>query len=89
MIWGQNTLSTGHHQWHFVNAARKRGARIIGIDPRATRTMKQCDLHLAPIPGSDAVLAAAVGRHLIMTNRVDLQLVDHWVAGFRRLQTIG
>ena len=82
VIWGQNTLSTGHHQWHFVNEARKRGARIIGIDPRATRTMKQCDLHLAPIPGSDAVLAAAVGRHLIMTNRVDLQLVDHWVADF-------
>jgi len=80
VLWGQNTLTTAHHQWHFIGEARKTGARIIGIDPRTTRTMKQCDIHLAPIPGSDAVLAAAVGRHLLATGRADLELAGYWVA---------
>lgn len=80
VIWGQNTLTTGHHQWHFIDEARRKGARVIGIDPRTTRTMKQCDIHLAPIPGSDAVLAAALGRHLLATGRADLELADCWIA---------
>ena len=80
VLWGQNTLSTGHHQWHFVDQARKKGARVIGIDPCRTRTMKQCDLHLAPAPGTDAVLAAALGRHLLATGRADLDLAALWVA---------
>ncbi|MBM3519165.1 MAG: hypothetical protein FJX63_00075 [Alphaproteobacteria bacterium] len=80
VIWGQNTLSTAHHQWHFIDEARKKGARVIGIDPRATRTMRQCDVHLAPRPGSDAILAAALGRHLLETGRADLDLARLWVA---------
>ena len=79
VIWGQNTLSTGHHHWHFVEEARKKGARVIGIDPRATRTMQKCDVHLAPRPGSDAILAATVGRHLLRTGRADLDLASKWV----------
>ena len=65
ILWGQNVLSTCHHQWHFIEAARKRGAKIIAIDPCRTRTARQCDLHLAPRPGTDAMLAAAIGRHLL------------------------
>ena len=80
VIWGQNTLSTAHHQWHFVDEARKKGARVIGIDPRATRTMRQCDVHLAPRPGSDGILAAALGRHLLATGRADVELAKLWVA---------
>jgi anaerobic selenocysteine-containing dehydrogenase len=79
ILWGQNVLSTCHHQWHFIEAARKRGARLIAIDPCQTRTTKQCDLHLAPRPGSDSVLAAAIGRHLLNTGRADLELAEMWV----------
>lgn len=79
ILWGQNVLSTCHHQWHFIAEARKRGARIIAIDPCATRTTRQCDVHLAPRPGSDPVLAAAIGRHLLETGRADRALVDMWV----------
>ena len=79
LLWGQNVLSTCHHQWHFIEEARKRGARLIAIDPCATRTTKQCDLHLAPRPGSDAVLAAAIGRHLLKSGKADLELAELWV----------
>jgi anaerobic selenocysteine-containing dehydrogenase len=80
LLWGQNVLTTCHHQWHFIQEARAKGARVIAIDPRLTRTAKQCDTHLAPIPGSDAILAAAIGRHLLETGRADLDLADLWVA---------
>ena len=79
LIWGQNVLSTCHHQWHFIAEARKNGARVIAIDPCATRTTKQCDLHLAPRPGTDPILAAALGRHLLETRRADLELTALWV----------
>jgi anaerobic selenocysteine-containing dehydrogenase len=79
ILWGQNVLSTCHHQWHFIEAARKRGARLIAIDPCQTRTTKQCDVHLAPRPGSDSVLAAAIGRHLLKSGKADLDLAEMWV----------
>ena len=79
LLWGQNTLTTCHHQWQFIQEARAKGARVIAIDPRETRTTKLCDLHLAPAPGSDAILAAAIGRHLLETGRADLELAGLWV----------
>ena len=79
ILWGQNVLSTCHHQWHFIALARKNGARVIAIDPCATRTTKQCDVHLAPRPGTDPVLAAAIGRHLLETGRADNELASLWV----------
>jgi anaerobic selenocysteine-containing dehydrogenase len=79
LLWGQNVLTTCHHQWHFIEQARANGARVIAIDPRQTRTSKMCDAHLAPVPGSDAILAAAIGRHLLETGRADLDLAALWV----------
>lgn len=79
ILWGQNVLTTCHHQWHFIGEARKRGAKIIAIDPCRTRTASQCDLHLAPLPGTDAVLAAAIGRHLLESGKADLDLAGLWV----------
>jgi anaerobic selenocysteine-containing dehydrogenase len=80
LLWGQNVLTTCHHQWHFIEEARKRGAKLVAIDPCRTRTTRLCDLHLAPIPGSDAVLAAAIGRHLLETGRADLALARLWAS---------
>jgi anaerobic selenocysteine-containing dehydrogenase len=79
LLWGQNVLTTCHHQWHFIEQARANGARIVAIDPRQTRTTKLCDVHLAPMPGTDAILAAAIGRYLLETGRADLELAALWV----------
>jgi anaerobic selenocysteine-containing dehydrogenase len=57
LLWGTNTLTSGHHLWKFILAARKNGAHVVAIDPLRTRTAAQADEHLAPLPGSDAALA--------------------------------
>lgn len=57
ILWGTNTLTSGHHLWKFVQDARRAGGYVVAIDPVRTRTAKQADEHLAPIPGTDAALA--------------------------------
>jgi anaerobic selenocysteine-containing dehydrogenase len=54
ILWGTNPLTSGHHIWKFIQAS---GAHLVAIDPVRTRTARQADEHLAPIPGTDAALA--------------------------------
>jgi anaerobic selenocysteine-containing dehydrogenase len=57
LLWGTNTLTSGHHAWKYINAAKKAGAHLVAIDPLRTRTADQAHEHLAPLPGTDAALA--------------------------------
>lgn len=57
IAWGANILSTNVHLWPFIVEARRRGARLIVIDPVRTKTASLADWHLAPYPGSDLALA--------------------------------
>jgi anaerobic selenocysteine-containing dehydrogenase len=60
LLWGSNPLTSHHHVWKFVTAAREQGAHVVVIDPVRTRTARQADEHLAPRPGTDAALALAL-----------------------------
>lgn len=64
VLWGTNTLTSNPHLWPFIKLAKDRGARLIAIDPRRTRTAEACDDHLAVRPGSDAALALSM-MHVI------------------------
>ncbi|MBB6345416.1 anaerobic selenocysteine-containing dehydrogenase [Nonomuraea muscovyensis] len=57
LLWGTNTLTSGHHLWKFVQDAKANGAHVVAIDPIRTRTADQADQHLAIRPGTDAALA--------------------------------
>ncbi|MGW4479334.1 molybdopterin-containing oxidoreductase family protein [Rhodococcus triatomae] len=48
-----------------LRAARDRGLRLIVVDPRRTETAALADIHLAPKPGTDAVLLAGL-LHVIL-----------------------
>src|ERR687898_906160 len=65
LLWGSNPLSSHHHFWKFVLAARAHGAHVAVIDPVRTRTAAQADEHLAPLPGTDAALALAL-MHVVV-----------------------
>ena len=51
IVWAMNMLSTNLHAWPFILEARKKGAKIVVIDPIRTRTAKQADWHIQIRPG--------------------------------------
>jgi anaerobic selenocysteine-containing dehydrogenase len=61
-----------------LRALKKRGGRLIVIDPARTRTAEVADRHLAPRPGTDAALLFAVVHVLFEEGLVELgALADH------------
>ena len=60
IFWASNPLNTGFHVWPLVQEARRRGARVIAIDPYRSRTARACDEHIFVRPGTDAALALAM-----------------------------
>jgi len=61
-----------------LRALKKRGGRLVVIDPARTRTAELADRHLAPRPGTDPALLLGVVHTLFDENLVDLgPLADH------------
>jgi anaerobic selenocysteine-containing dehydrogenase len=57
VIWGGNPVNTQVNVVHHAMAARKRGAKLVVVDPYRTGTAEKADLHLAVRPGTDGALA--------------------------------
>ena len=51
--WGSNTSVTNSHLWAIMHEARKRGARIVTIDPYRSKTAARSDWWLPIRPGTD------------------------------------
>lgn len=81
VLWGANLVSTGVHAIPFIREAQERGAKLVVIDPRVTRTTMMADWHIQPRPGTDAALALGAMKVI-----VDNGLHDE---AFLREQTIG
>ncbi|WP_168707492.1 molybdopterin-dependent oxidoreductase [Gordonia paraffinivorans] len=71
-----------------LNALRHRGGRLTVIDPARTRTARLADTHIAPRPGTDAALLAAVVACLFEEGLVadDLGGIGKFVLGVDELR---
>lgn len=85
VLWAVNTLSTGNHQWPFINEARRNGAKIVAIDPLRSRTAAQADWHIRIRPGTDAALALGMMNVIISEGLVDRDYVEQYTVGFDEL----
>lgn len=63
-------------QW--VTEAQKRGARVIHVDPRFTRTSAVADKHIALRAGSDIVLLGALVNYVLSNNLHFEEYVRHY-----------
>lgn len=87
VIWGCNPAVTGIHLLEYVREARRRGARLVVVDPRRNRLARQADLHLPVRPGTDVVLALSIADWLFANGHADRQFLESQVNGveeFRR-----
>src|SRR5438105_4001811 len=85
LIWGSNPITSNLHLWTRVQEAKRRGARIIAIDPYRSATAEKCHEHIALLPGTDAALAFGVMHILIAENLLDRDYIDRYTVGFDAL----
>ena len=85
LIWGSNPITSSVHFWSAALEARRRGARLVAIDPYRTATAERCDLHVALRPGTDGALALGLVQQLVAQRLVDTDWVSRHTVGFEAL----
>lgn len=85
LIWGGNPVVSNLHGWRYILEAKRRGAKLVCIDPWRSQTAEKCDLHLAPWPGTDGALALAMMQVLIADGLIDRDYIDAHALGFDAL----
>lgn len=78
VLWGFNPATSWLSQATQVKLARKRGARLIVIDPRRAGLANSADLWLRPRPGSDGALAMGLINLFIQRGEFDRDFVGRW-----------
>jgi len=86
LLWGTNPASTHPHFIPWLDEARRRGARVVLVDPHRTLTAQRADLHLAPRPGSDGALAMAMMHVLFAEGLVDEAWAREHTVGLEALR---
>jgi anaerobic selenocysteine-containing dehydrogenase len=85
VIWGSNPVVSNLHFWTRAQEAKRRGAKLIAIDPYRSATADKCHEHIAPLPGTDAALAFGMMQVLISENLVDHDYIDRYTLGYDAL----
>jgi anaerobic selenocysteine-containing dehydrogenase len=85
VIWGSNSITSNLHFWTRAQEAKRRGAKLVAIDPYRSATAEKCHRHIAPLPGTDAALAFGVMHVLIAENLVDRDYVERHTQGYDAL----
>jgi anaerobic selenocysteine-containing dehydrogenase len=86
VIWGSNPVTSNLHFWNRAQTAKRRGAKLIAIDPYRSATAEKCHEHIALLPGTDAALALGVMHVLIAEDRVDHAYIAAHTQGFDGLK---
>jgi anaerobic selenocysteine-containing dehydrogenase len=71
-----------------LQAIRKRGGRIVVVDPRRSRTAQEADEHLAIRPGTDALLLMALLHVVFAEGLSSLGAVDGRVGGLDEVRAL-
>jgi anaerobic selenocysteine-containing dehydrogenase len=86
LIWGSNPVVSNLHLWSRVQEAKRRGAKLVAIDPYRSLSAEKCQVHLALLPGTDAALALGLMHVLINEDLIDHDYVDRYTVGFAELK---
>ena len=81
IVWGNNITVSQLHLMPIINAARRKGAKLIVVDPRRTQVACKADMHVALKPGTDVILAWALAAELERTGGLDYDFIAQYVLG--------
>ena len=86
LIWGSNSIGSNLHFWRYAQEAKRKGAKLICIDPRRTETADKCHQHIALLPGTDAALALGLMHELVKNDCLDHDYLAQHTLGWERLR---
>ncbi|MEX0638591.1 MAG: molybdopterin-dependent oxidoreductase, partial [Burkholderiales bacterium] len=85
LLWGANPVVSNLHLWSRVQEARRRGAKVLAIDPYRSLSAEKCTQHVALLPGTDGALALALMHVLIDEDLLDRDYIARHTLGFDQL----
>ena len=85
LLWGGNPQAANKPQEIAIKEARKRGMRLIVIDPRRITYADEADIYAQLRPGTDGALALGMLHVIIKEILYDKEFVSKWTKGFNQL----
>ncbi|WBL14255.1 formate dehydrogenase subunit alpha [Sutcliffiella sp. NC1] len=85
---GSNTAECHPLSMPYIWGARDKGAKIIVIDPRETKTALVADVHLDIRPGTDVAIGNGLLHVMIADGLVDEQFIEQHTTGYERLKEV-
>ncbi len=84
IVWGTNPATDSPPvEMRRILDAKRRGARVVVIDPRKTATARLAEAEWVPVrPGTDGALALGMCNVLIQEDLYEEHFVEHWTVGF-------
>ena len=86
ILWGANPVVSNLHLWSRVQEAKRRGAKVVAIDPYRSLSAEKCSQHIALLPGTDGALALGMMHVLITEDLVDHDYVGKHTVGYEALR---
>ena len=88
ILWARNPVTTQIGLVPIIKEIKKKGGRIITVDPFRNRSAALSDRHIAPVPNMDAYLAMAAAKILIDRCAHDIDFLSNHSAGFDAYKVI-
>lgn len=85
VYWGRSVDENSPTEAMKVRDARKKGLKLMVVDPRKVPLAKEADLFLQPRPGSDSALLLGIINVIITKGLYDKQFVAEYTKGFDQL----
>ncbi|QQP93155.1 molybdopterin-dependent oxidoreductase (plasmid) [Skermanella sp. TT6] len=90
LLVGGNPAESLPVMMQYFEEQKRRGGRLIVVDPRVTPTAALADLHLQITPGTDAALGNALLNSVIRQGYLDLDFIGLRTVGFEQVRrTVG
>jgi anaerobic selenocysteine-containing dehydrogenase len=86
VLWGANPIVSNLHLWSRVQEAKRRGAKVVAIDPYRSLSAEKSTQHIALLPGTDGALALGMMHVLIAEDLIDHDYVANYTLGYEALK---
>ncbi|MFC1814540.1 molybdopterin-dependent oxidoreductase, partial [Thermodesulfobacteriota bacterium] len=86
VLWGIAVEVSRPKVWRWVRDIKKKGGKLIVVDPRRTESADIADIYLPVRPGTDCALALGMINIIIGEGLYDKEFVDKWCYGFESLR---